>query len=159
MRSRMILPVAALLAASAWCVVLLVVRKAEFGAALHPHLVWNLALAWIPLVLAILSVLLGWFTLHTVVAFRYAHLYYAPAPETAGQARDARGLEFPGTREPDLWDFLYYSFVIGMTAQVSDVQVTSAVMRRTTLAHGVTSFFFNTVILALSVNIAAGYAH
>src|SRR5215510_16141388 len=94
------------------------------------------------LVLAILSVLLGWFTLHTVVAFRYAHLYYSPELATAGDPRDAGGLEFPGNPQPDIWDFLYYSFVIGMTAQVSDVEVSSAVIRRTTLMHGVTSFFF-----------------
>src|SRR5262249_590036 len=109
------------------------------------------------LVLAILSVLLGWFTLHTVVAFRYAHLYYSRGLATEGDPRDAGGLEFPGNPQPDIWDFLNYSFVIGMTAQVSDVEVSSAVIRRTTLMHGVTSFFFNTVILALAVNIAAGY--
>src|SRR5215475_7764594 len=102
------------------------------------------------LVLAILSVPLGWFTLHTVTALRYAHLYYAPAPVTQGEPRDAGGLEFPGNREPDAWDFFYYSFVVGMTAQVSDVQTSSAAIRRTTLAPGVISFFFNTVILALA---------
>jgi uncharacterized membrane protein len=57
---------------------------------------------------------------------------------------------------PDYWDFLYFSFVIGMTCQVSDVQVTSRAMRRMTLLHGVLSFFFNTVILALSVSLLAG---
>ena len=117
----------------------------------------------------IASVPLGWFTLHTVAALRYAHLYYAkstaepsgataePSGATAGE-RDAAGLCFPGTQEPSLWDFLYYSFVIGMTSQVSDVQVQSPVMRRLTLTHGVTSFFFNTVLLALAVNIGATYA-
>ena len=114
--------------------------------------------ATFPLLLAILSVLLGWFTLHSVLAFRYAHLYYTPVLMTPGEPRDAGGLEFPGNREPDTWDFLYYSFVVGMTGQVSDVQTSNAVMRRTTLVHGVTSFFFNTMILALAVNIAAGYA-
>ena len=111
------------------------------------------------LLAAILSVLFGWFTLHTVAAFRYAHLYYAPGSAPDAGRRDAGGLEFPGHQEPDLWDFLYYAFVIGMTAQVSDVQVSNAAMRRTTLAHGVTSFFFNTVILALAVNIAASFVH
>ena len=109
------------------------------------------------LLLAVLSVLLGWFTLHTVAAFRYAHLYYSPTPVTARERRDAEGLVFPGNGEPDLWEFLYYSFVVGMTAQVSDVQTSNAPMRRTTLAHGVTSFLFNTVILALAVNIASSY--
>jgi uncharacterized membrane protein len=113
----------------------------------------------VSLVLAILSVLLGWSTLHTVAAFRYAHLYYARASATHAEPRDAGGLEFPGDQEPDAWDFFYYSFVVGMTAQVSDVQVSNATMRRTTLAHGVLSFFFNAVILALAVNIAASYVH
>jgi len=106
-------------------------------------------------VFMIASVPLGWFTLHTIAAFRYAHLYYAKA---ASGKSDAGGLLFPGTQEPSLWDFLYYSFVIGMTSQVSDVQVQSPAMRRLTLTHGVTSFFFNTVLLALAVNIGATYA-
>jgi uncharacterized membrane protein len=109
------------------------------------------------LALAVASVLLGWFTLHTVMAFRYAHLYYTPAPGSSGGG-DRGGLAFPGTPEPRVSEFLYYALVIGMTSQVSDVQASSRRMRRTTLAHGVVSFFFNTVILALAVNIAAGFA-
>lgn len=103
--------------------------------------------------LAVASVPLGWFTFHTVAAFRYAHLYYTKLPDGDG-ARDAGGLGFPETQDPTSWDFLYYAFVIGMTAQVSDVQVLSTAMRRTTLLHSVASFFFNTVILALAVNMA-----
>jgi uncharacterized membrane protein len=106
------------------------------------------------LALCIASVPLGWLTLHTVAAFRYAHLYYARAK--AGH--DAGGLAFPGTDEPDALDFLYYSLVVGMTAQVSDVSVHSSAMRRFTLAHAVLSFFFNTVLIALAVNVAASYA-
>ena len=68
--------------------------------------------------------------------------------------QDAAVLQFPGTDEPEFWDFLYYAAVVGMTAQVSDVQVMSTRARRTTLLHGLASFFFNTVILALAVNIA-----
>jgi uncharacterized membrane protein len=109
------------------------------------------------LLTAIASVGLGWCTLHTVAAFRYAHLYWAPSEVDPDDHTE--GLLFPGTAEPGIWDFVYYSFVVGMTAQVSDVQVCSPGMRRTTLAHGVTSFFFNTVILALAVNIAAGLVH
>ncbi len=106
------------------------------------------------LILAIISVPLGWLTLHTILAFHYAFLYYASKP--AGDSReDAGGLQFPETAEPTGWDFLYYSFVIGMTAQVSDVQIATTAMRRLTLAHSVVSFFYNTVILALAVNVAA----
>ena len=108
------------------------------------------------LALAIASVPLGWLTLHTIAAFHYAHLYYAKAMSSRGQRQDASGLEFPETSEPTGWDFLYYSFVVGMTAQVSDVQVLTTPMRQLTLAHGVVSFFYNTVILALAVNVAVG---
>jgi uncharacterized membrane protein len=109
------------------------------------------------LMLSLASVPLGWVTLHTVMAIHYAHLFYGP--HASDRAAVAGGLQFPGTPEPDLWDFLYYSFVVGMTAQVSDVQVVGAQMRRVTLVHGVVSFFFNTVILALAVNVAVGVAH
>ena len=89
---------------------------------------------------------LGWATLHVMAAFRYAHLYYAPDPDA--------GLQFPGDGRPGIVDFLYFSFTIGMTAQVSDVVVTTGPMRRVVLVHGVGSFFYNTVILALAVNAA-----
>jgi uncharacterized membrane protein len=106
---------------------------------------------------ALLTVPLGWMTLHTLMAFHYAHLFYSRHPEA--MAADAGGLDFPRTLEPGIWDFLYYSFVIGMTAQVSDVQVVSTRIRTVTLLHGVVSFFFNTVILALAVNVVLGSAN
>src|SRR5512134_308216 len=111
------------------------------------------------LALAIASVPLGWLTLHTIAAFHYAHLYYAKVMSSRGHRQDAGGLAFPETSEPTGWNFLYYSFVIEMTAQVSDVQVLTTPMRRLTLAHGVASFFYNTVILALAVNLAVGQGH
>jgi uncharacterized membrane protein len=107
--------------------------------------------------LSMASVLLGWLTLHTVAAFHYAHLYYTKS-ETAEKSSDVGGLGFPNTDVPTTWDFLYYSFVVGMTAQVSDVQVLTERMRLMTLAHSVAAFFFNTVLLALAVNVAAGQA-
>lgn len=111
---------------------------------------------WVALPLAVAAVPLGWLTLHALVAFHYAHLYYTPGAKAAGGRRgDTGGLLFPRTPEPGLWDFLYYSYVVGMTAQVSDVDVSDAVQRRVTLAHGIFSFFYNTVILALAVNAAA----
>ena len=87
-----------------------------------------------------------------IFAIRYAHYFYGD-PEPKGRRRG--GLAFPGVENPDFWDFVYYSFVVGMTCQVSDVQVTSRSMRRLTLAHGVLSFFFNAGVLALAVNILA----
>jgi len=70
--------------------------------------------------------------------------------------QDRGGVAFPGKGLPDHWDFLYFSLVIGMTCQVSDVQVTSRSMRRMVLIHGVLSFFFKTFILALAVNFVVG---
>src|SRR6185312_10679427 len=97
---------------------------------------------------------LGWFMLHMLMAFHYANLFYS---EPGG--RGGSGLEFPGDRpEPGVADFLYFSFVVGMTAQVSDVQVSSPRIRRATLGHGVVSFFFNTVLIAMAVNAAVALA-
>lgn len=87
--------------------------------------------------------------LHMLFAVHYAHAYYA-ADSTAPP------LGFPGGERPDYFDFLYFSLVVGLTAQVSDVVVNSRQLRRTVLVHGVIAFFFNTLILALMVNIAAG---
>lgn len=98
---------------------------------------------------AIASVPLGWFTVHTVLAFHYAHAWFGDA-DTENAPRT--GIAFPGSGEPRVWDFLYFSFVVGMTAQVSDVSVTTTRMRRLTLGHSIFSFFYNTVILALTVN-------
>jgi len=102
-----------------------------------------------PLVLAGIGAPLGWLVLHTVMAFHYANVHYFDDPECAAGDKD---LDFPGRGDPGPWDFLYYSFVVGMTAQVSDVQVRTTVMRRLTLLHGVVSFFFNTVFIAMAVN-------
>jgi uncharacterized membrane protein len=102
--------------------------------------------------MALAALPLGWLTIHTVTAFRYAHLYYAPA----SGGGDAGGLEFAGGAEPDAYDFLYHAFVIGMTGGVSDVAICSRPMRRLVMLHGVFSFFFNTTILALAVGAALG---
>lgn len=113
--------------------------------------------------LAVASVPLGWLMLHTIAAFHYAHLFYASPDADKPQAeradpRDAGGLDFPGTKEPGAWDFLYFSFVIGMTAQVSDVAVETTGIRRLVLLHGIVSFFYNTVLVALAVNVAVTLA-
>ena len=108
------------------------------------------------LLISFISVPLGWLTLHTIAAFHYAHRYYSRSTSSIRNQQDAGGLNFPETDEPTSWDFLYYSFVVGMTAQVSDVQVLTTPLRLLTLAHGVVSFFFNVVILALAVSLATG---
>lgn len=111
----------------------------------------------LPLVLSLASAPLGWFTLHVVAAFHYANLFYEPVGDPTEIAPPP--LQFPGgQRDPAIWDFLYYSFVVGMTAQVSDVQVAGARMRRATLGHGVVSFFFNTVLIAMAVNAVVAIA-
>jgi uncharacterized membrane protein len=102
------------------------------------------------LALATLTIALSWVTVHTTFALHYAHEYY--------RAAKPGGLLFPSDdehEEPDYWDFVYFSFVIGMTAQVSDVGITDKMIRRTATAHGVISFVFNTALVALMVNIAA----
>src|ERR1700730_12980378 len=107
------------------------------------------------LFLAAATVVSSWFLVHTVFAMHYAHGYYHDEDEGPGFS-SAGGLEFPDEKEPDFLDFAYFSFVIGMTCQVSDVQVSSHSMRRLALVHGVLSFIFNTVILALSISLASG---
>ena len=104
--------------------------------------------------LAIASVICSWLLIHTLFALRYAHVYYGDKITLDNKENDG-GLDFPGEREPDYMDFSYFSFVVGMTCQVSDVQVTSKRMRRLVLLHGVLSFAFNTAILALIINILA----
>lgn len=103
---------------------------------------------------ALVSVPLGWAAVHTLAAFHYANLFYAPHPDGG----ETRGLRFPGEAEPGAWDFLYFAFVIGMTAQVSDVAVASTLLRRVVLAHAVLSFFYYAVILAVAVNAAVNAA-
>jgi uncharacterized membrane protein len=101
------------------------------------------------LALAVATIALSWGFTHTIFALHYAHEFYVEARGESG------GLAFPGKGQPDYWDFLYFSLVIGMTSQVSDVAVTAKSIRRTVTAHGVLSFFFNATLLALMVNIAA----
>ena len=102
------------------------------------------------LFLATITILLSWAFTHTIFALHYAHEYY---DENAGKGG---GMEFPDKEcEPDYWDFMYFSFVIGMCAQVSDVTVSCRPIRRTVFGHSVVSFVFNAALLALTVNIAA----
>ncbi len=97
-----------------------------------------------------LSVILSWLFLNIMFAMHYAHGYYGDFGEKHS------GLEFPATPEPDYWDFAYFAIVIGMTFQVSDVQITSRYLRRVALLQSVIAFFFNVFIIAITVNIVAG---
>ncbi len=105
--------------------------------------------------LAGMTVICSWLLIHTMFAGHYAHLYYRNDSESANDD-NAKCLDFPQENQPDYWDFLYFSFVIGMTCQVADVSITSRAIRKLALVHGVLTFFFNTVILAISINIIAG---
>ncbi|MEO6800185.1 MAG: DUF1345 domain-containing protein [Rhodanobacter sp.] len=102
------------------------------------------------LLVSVPSVILSWLFLNVMFAVHYAHGYYGDLGE------EHTGLEFPKTPEPDYWDFAYFSIVIGMTFQVSDVQITSNYLRRVALLHSVIAFFFNVFIIAITVNIVAG---
>lgn len=102
--------------------------------------------------LAALTILLSWSFVHTAFALHYAHEFYDD--DTGKDGRPC--LDFPGNSEPDYVDFLYFAFVIGTTSQTADVTIGSSPMRRLALLHGVIAFFFNTTLLALMVNIAAG---
>ncbi|MBD3884091.1 DUF1345 domain-containing protein [Phormidium tenue FACHB-886] len=114
--------------------------------------------------LSVVAVVCAWLIVHTTFCVRYAHHYYSnlgqadliqPDSTQAEEAALAGGLEFPNLREPDYLDFAYFAFTIGVAAQVSDVQVTSRLMRRMVLLHSVLAFLFNTVLVALSINIVS----
>jgi uncharacterized membrane protein len=132
--------VALLVLTTAAALVSLAAVVAELGHAPGPY----------QIVLGIGTILLSWAFMHLIFALHYAHAFYG-----ASQSKRAGGLFFPGNEDPDYWDFLYYALVVAMTAQVSDVQVTSKSIRRLTMVHGVVSFFFNVTVLALTINIVS----
>jgi uncharacterized membrane protein len=98
------------------------------------------------------TLVLSWLLTQAVFALRYAHEYY----QRTGDAKHVDGgLQFPSEEHPDYWDFVYFAAVLGMTFQVSDVQITSRKLRRLATLHGLLGFVFNTVIVALTVNLAS----
>ncbi|MFD2871037.1 DUF1345 domain-containing protein [Mucilaginibacter ximonensis] len=106
------------------------------------------------ILLGMASVIVSWWLVHTLFTMRYAHFYYSPDSEAPNSKLG--GLEFPGDeKEPDYLDFVYFSFVIGMTFQVSDVEISSPQIRRLALLHALISFAFNTAIVALSINVVS----
>lgn len=106
------------------------------------------------LAVGLLTTVLSWALVHLLFALEYAKLYYLPGPAEAPPG----GLDFPGGQLPDYWDFLYFSFGIGIACQTADVSITGRAMRHMALAHGLIAFLFNTVILAATVNVAASLA-
>jgi uncharacterized membrane protein len=111
---------------------------------------------WLSPALALTTVVVSWFLIQSVYAIHYAHEFY-------GEAKGGHkgGLKFPADdpdeyeKNPNYWDFVYFSFVIGMTFQVSDVQVTNKSVRRVVVGHGIVSFFYNVAVLALMVNMGS----
>ncbi|MBZ9767957.1 DUF1345 domain-containing protein [Mesorhizobium sp. CA6] len=109
------------------------------------------------LAFAILSIPLGWFTIHAMASLHYAHVYWKDGDgidEKTHKKMPVGGLDFPGGKRPEGWDFLYFATVIGMTAQTADTAATTSQMRQVVLVHSILTFFFNTVIVAAAVNLA-----
>ncbi len=100
--------------------------------------------------IAMVTIFVSWAFVHTIFALHYAHEYYGERGDHA-----IGGLTFPGRQPPDYWDFLYFSLVIAMTSQVSDVVITSKIIRRIVTVHGALAFFFNVAVFALTVNIVS----
>lgn len=100
--------------------------------------------------LAALTVFSTWWVNQLMFALHYAHDYYRHG------GRGDRGLMFPGTAEPDYFDFLYAAAIIGTSGQTADVSFNTSSTRRIAMIHSVLAFFFNTIVLALTINFAAG---
>ena len=104
-------------------------------------------------ILSVTGMMLSWVMVHTIFTFHYAHIYY---DDNRNHGQDDKALDFPGEAKPDYVDFAYFSFVIGMTFQVSDVEISSRKIRRTALAHALLAFALNTFVVALTINLIAG---
>jgi uncharacterized membrane protein len=144
--SRAIIFIIVLIAtlASFLAVLLLVVTKEKLKGAETFHLI-----------VAIAGMILSWFLIHTIFTLRYAHIFYGD--DEKNPKTHAGGLDFPDDDIPDYLDFAYFSFVLGMTFQVSDVQITSKHLRRLAMWHGMLSFGYNTIMIALTINLIAGF--
>jgi len=101
--------------------------------------------------LVLSTVVLSWFFIHVIFAFHYAHEFYGEKEGNKG------GLKFPADDQPEYWDFIYFSFAIGTTSQVTDVLVTGKAMRRLVVGHGIVSFFYNVAVLALMVSLGSEF--
>ena len=108
-------------------------------------------------ILAFVTIAMSWFFTHVIFALHYAHEYYSPetCPDQHGHA-ERGGLNFPGGEPPDYWDFLHFAVIIGVASQTADITFTRKPLRRIGTVHSVLSFVFNTVVLALTINLLAG---
>ena len=113
------------------------------------------ALRYLYVGLAAGTVITAWLVMQVVFTLHYAHDYYYPV---SASGEIARGLKFPNDDEPDYWDFFYFTTSIGATSQTSDVSIVSKALRRTVTLQAVLTFFFNTAILALAINLASSLA-
>jgi uncharacterized membrane protein len=102
-----------------------------------------------------LTILTAWSFIHIIFTEHYAHEFYVDRDRSTADIEESKGLKFPGTKEPDYLDFLYFTFTIGVANQTADVAIESRAMRVLVLIHSIISYFFNTIILALTINIAA----
>jgi uncharacterized membrane protein len=108
-----------------------------------------------PIALVVITIVSSWFFVHLTFTLHYAHEFFADELRTPDPTDVRGGLIFPGTKDPHYVDFLYFSYIIGVASQTADVATSSKTMRALALVHGIVSFFFNTTILALTINIAA----
>lgn len=108
---------------------------------------------WEAYVLGVAAIAIGWFLVHTIYTFRYAHLYWY---DDDGDGTSCGGIKFPGTEEPSDWDFAYFAFCVGTSFAVSDPQVTETRVRREVIAHSIISFAYNSVIVGMVINLFAG---
>ena len=106
-------------------------------------------------ILSGLTILTAWSFIHIIFTEHYAHEFYVDRDRKAADIQESQGLRFPGTKEPDYLDFLYFTFTIGVANQTADIAIESRAMRVLVLIHSIISYFFNTIILALTINIAA----
>jgi uncharacterized membrane protein len=108
---------------------------------------------WEAYILGFVAISVGWFLVHTLYTFRYAHLYWH---DEDGDGTENGGIKFPGTDAPSDWDFAYFSFCLGTSFAVSDPQVTETRVRREVITHSIISFAYNSVIVGMVINLFAG---
>jgi len=106
--------------------------------------------------LALATIVGSWFFVHMTLALHYAHEFFRVSKPDA-KGKWLGGIEFPGVLCPDYFDFLYFSYVIGVACATADVNITGTSLRRLALVHCILAFFYNNAVLAMSINIGAGF--